>query len=78
MGLNGKNYQNKRVVLGLSANFLNIAKRKIRKINFYPKRELKELKTILNQSEEKSKTALFSFFKKMKGGYRGLKTVQKV
>ena len=36
------------------------------------------MKTILKQSEEKSKTALFRFFKKIKGDYSGLKAIQKV
>ena len=55
---------NKRAVLGLSANFLNIVIRKSQKNNFfYPERDFPsvkffQLKTILNQSEEKSKNRI--------------------
>ena len=44
----------------------------------FPSVKFIQLKTILNQSEESLKTALFSLFKEIKGDYRGLKTVQKV
>ena len=44
----------------------------------FPSVKFFQLKTILNQSEEKWKIALFSLFKEIKGDYRELKTVQKV
>ena len=53
---------NKRAVLGLSANFLNIIIKKSEKQIFYPERDFPSVKffqlKILNKSEEKSKNPI--------------------
>ena len=75
---------NKRAVLGLLANFLNIVIRKKQKNKFFT---LKEIFQVWNSFNWKQfwtnlkkiwNTALFSLFKEIKGDYKGLKTVQKV
>ena len=64
---------NKRAVLGLSANFLNIVTKKNKKTNFYPERDFPNVKIVLStksnieQMNKSRKTASFNFFKKMKG-----------
>ena len=73
---------NKRAVLGLSANFLNIVIRKNQKNKFFTPKEIfqvwnsnwKQFWTNLNKSR---KTALFSIFTEIKGDYRGLKLFKK-